>query len=1163
MKRTHAFLVGIVILALSFSVVFTQAAPKKSPNTGEFLEVTYEFPAPQVTKSGEYHSIQMEGLDRFGKPGIPVLPYKTARILIPFDTEVTKIEVTPGEKITLPGSYVIEPGQQPVPIGYDGPAEFTHPIEEVYESSRPFPEKRYADSFTGCKQGYRFTLLNLYPIEYQPLDGVISYYPQITVRVYTTATSGRIQPSHYLSSRGRASAGKKGYLRPRGRLSTNETKIIKGLVDNPGLMNSYPLTEEPSTGEPSAGDPVNTTSGEGVSTLLAPGNYEYVIITNEALEESIKEFTFQDLINHKTARGTPATLVTTQWIYANYDGSRPSGGSDKQTKIRNFIIDAYNTWGTKYVLLGGDGDGANVGGESGNNIIPARGFTGMGIYGETFIPSDLYYGCLDGSFDYDGDGIYGEPTDGPGGGEVDLFAEVYVGRAPVDSDNEVSNFVKKTITYENTFKEDPSLEKALILGEDLGWTYWGCDYKEEVRDGSCIHGYCTTGFPGGWDITNLCDRDDPWDETDLIPLLNNGTHLLNHLGHANVGYNMKIYNADVDGLTNDQYFFAYSQGCYSGSFDNRTTSSSTYTDYDCIAEHLVAKANGAFAVVMNSRYGWGMLNSTDGPSQHFDREFFDAYFGEGIVNLGIINQDSKEDCAGYVSADPYGRWCCYQTNLLGDPQTPLGGTVGPAGAITLDEGAYPPGTSITIRVADSDLNTNPAAIEQYSNKIAITTDGGDEETSITLIETAPDSGVFTAIIVTEDASAGAEDGVLQIRCAETDGITVTYYDANDGSGNPATPSFTAYGDCIPPVITSVEATDIGYFDATITWDTNEPADSHVLYGTGPLPDLSGSSPLLTAAHSITLTGLSPDTNYYFAVESSDEAGNQTTDNNDNLYYAFSTPPCVIDPTVVSPSAAFGLVRNNQTVITVLIEICEAPVTGATVTVDFDSGEPSLTLLDDGVAPDEVADDGSYSAYWVPQISGDLTLTFTASVGGYDDASEQVSGTVALLVADFSVDRTYGAPPLIVQFSDLSEGDLGIDSWLWDFGDGETSTDQNPVHIYYGEAYYNVSLTVTYKTVNVTETKARYIQVLNDPPPTIYSITPNQGDNDSSTPVTIDGYCFLDTPHVSIYGGGPYSVGSCYCSPTDVFVSGDYAYVPNNNIYYPKLQVLDISDPANP
>ena len=86
MKRSHACYVLLVVFALSLSVIFAQAAPKNPGNQGEFLEVTYDFPAPQIVQSGEYHVVGMEGLDCFGKPGLPVLPYKTARILLPFDT---------------------------------------------------------------------------------------------------------------------------------------------------------------------------------------------------------------------------------------------------------------------------------------------------------------------------------------------------------------------------------------------------------------------------------------------------------------------------------------------------------------------------------------------------------------------------------------------------------------------------------------------------------------------------------------------------------------------------------------------------------------------------------------------------------------------------------------------------------------------------------------------------------------------------------------------------------------------------------------------------------------------------------------------------------------------------------------------------------------------
>ena len=95
--------------------------------------------------------------------------------------------------------------------------------------------------------------------------------------------------------------------------------------------------------------------------------------------------------------------------------------------------------------------------------------------------------------------------------------------------------------------------------------------------------------------------------------------------------------------------------------DNRN-----YFDYDCIVEHFMTTDNGAFAFIANSRYGWGDPYGTNGASQFFDREFFDAIFKEGITEIGRANQDSKEDNIGFLSQD-YVRWCYYQINLFGDP----------------------------------------------------------------------------------------------------------------------------------------------------------------------------------------------------------------------------------------------------------------------------------------------------------------------------------------------------------------------------------------------------------------------------------------------------------------------------------------------------------------
>jgi PKD repeat protein len=81
-----------------------------------------------------------------------------------------------------------------------------------------------------------------------------------------------------------------------------------------------------------------------------------------------------------------------------------------------------------------------------------------------------------------------------------------------------------------------------------------------------------------------------------------------------------------------------------------------------------------------------------------------------------------------------------------------------------------------------------------------------------------------------------------------------------------------------------------------------------------------------------------------------------------------------------------------------------------------------------------------------------------------------------VLADFTATPTSGQVPLDVQFTDQSvDMGLSIVGWSWDFGDENTSTDQNPSHTYETYGVYDVSLTVTDNNGNTsTETKEDYI-----------------------------------------------------------------------------------------
>lgn len=109
--------------------------------------------------------------------------------------------------------------------------------------------------------------------------------------------------------------------------------------------------------------------------------------------------------------------------------------------------------------------------------------------------------------------------------------------------------------------------------------------------------------------------------------------------------------------------------------------------------------------------------------------------------------------------------------------------------------------------------------------------------------------------------------------------------------------------------------------------------------------------------------------------------------------------------------------------------------------------------------------------------GTYTVTLAASnAHGNDTETRPGYITVAApLIADFTANVTTGPAPLTVQFTDFSSGD-GITSWSWDFGDGSTSSVQNPVHTYGTDGTYNVSLTVENAHGSDTVTKSNYITV---------------------------------------------------------------------------------------
>ena len=92
-------------------------------------------------------------------------------------------------------------------------------------------------------------------------------------------------------------------------------------------------------------------------------------------------------------------------------------------------------------------------------------------------------------------------------------------------------------------------------------------------------------------------------------------------------------------------------------------------------------------------------------------------------------------------------------------------------------------------------------------------------------------------------------------------------------------------DTIPPEITDISVINLANNSANVTWKTDEFADSVLKYGVNSTAYTELSIDVLfVMEHEITLTELSPDTTYYFVVNSTDQSGNMAESSAYNFKY---------------------------------------------------------------------------------------------------------------------------------------------------------------------------------------------------------------------------------------------------------------------------------------
>lgn len=358
--------------------------------------------------------------------------------------------------------------------------------------------------------------------------------------------------------------------------------------------------------------------------------------------------------------------------------------------------------------------------------------------------------------------------------------------------------------------------------------------------------------------------------------------------------------------------------------------------------------------------------------------------------------------------------------------------------------------TVTLTVTDSEGSD----IEQKINYIAVS-----EPPPVADFSGTPTSGVKPLTVQFTDSSISSAGG-----------ITAWAWDFGDtGTSTEQNPSHI-YSNAGTYTV-SLTVTD------SVGSDTETKTNYIIVNETPPVADFSGTPTSGANPLMVQFTDTSTGVINSWSWDFGDGVGTSTLQNPSYTYTTAGTYTVTL--TVLGPGGTDQEIKSSY------INVYDPP--DANFSASPTSGIKPLTVqftdTSTGVITTwswDFGDGGTSSAQSPSHIytnAGLYTVSLTVTgPGGTDTEIKAGYITVSELppVADFTANRTEGIKPLTIEFTDNSQNI--INSWAWDFGDGGTSTEQNPYHTYASIGKYTVSLTVTGPGGTNTMQKVDYIHV---------------------------------------------------------------------------------------
>lgn len=290
---------------------------------------------------------------------------------------------------------------------------------------------------------------------------------------------------------------------------------------------------------------------------------ELIVITNKSIKSQVERYAAY------RANESPYK-VSTSVYYVDEILNEFSAGMMDPTAIRDFIKFAYDNWQTKpnYVLLFGDGDFDyfnSIKETTERNLVPTY-QTVESLNELASYPMDDYYSRISGT---------------------DRKADIAIGRLPVQNEEEAKYEIDKIIKYETGLDRDLWRTTVTLVADDgpaaLGWDDRSTHTAQSENlsrikvppyfDKKKIY---LVAYPT---VISGLGRRKPAVNTAIIDAVNNGTLILNYIGHGNPGVwaHESVFEraSTIPQLKNEDYFFLTAATCDFGKYDDPEEQSST------------------------------------------------------------------------------------------------------------------------------------------------------------------------------------------------------------------------------------------------------------------------------------------------------------------------------------------------------------------------------------------------------------------------------------------------------------------------------------------------------------------------------------------------------------------------------------------------------------